>query len=51
MGKINKSHCSSFDDLEDNVDEFDDLDEDNTFKRIKNPSLINSIVTNANKHI
>lgn len=28
--KLNKSHCSSFDDLEDNVDEFE-MDEDKSF--------------------
>ena len=47
---VNRSHCSSFDDLEDNVDEFE-TDEYKSFQKVKNPTLINSIAINASKHI
>ena len=49
--KVQKSKSSSsFDDLEDNVDEFLS-NENQNFQKIKNPSLMSSIVTNSNRHI
>lgn len=47
-----KKSNSSFDDVDDdgNVDEFFNVDEHDNFLRIKNASLINSIVHNSVKH-